>query len=123
MENYHLQFDDEDVKNGLLNVDPDGCLKPAKKVIFNETLDDGTILFCGRPANEMTQDEAYGLCMKHFEAHTLWADSEHPITAICHGGTRGLAASYVNMTSGSTGFPIADGHCYISMSAFKSNEV
>ncbi len=123
MANYHLQFDDEDVKNGLLNVDPDGCLKPAKKVIFTETLDDGTILCCGKPAKEMTQDEAYGLCMKHFEAHTLWAIPEAPVVSLCDGGSRGLAACYISLTSGSQGFPSLEAKLYIAASAFKSNEV
>ncbi len=63
MANYHLQFDDNDVKNGLLNVDPDGCLKGVtpEKVLFTEKRD-GVTYCCGIPAAEMTIQEALDLC-------------------------------------------------------------
>ena len=74
MGNYHLQFDDRDVKSGLLNVDSDGCLKGVapERVFFTETLDDGTVLCCGRPAKEMTIEEAYKLCQDAYRANALY---------------------------------------------------
>ena len=103
MASYHLQFDDRDVESGLLNVDADGCLKGVapERVFFTETLDDGTVLCCGRPAKEMTQDEAYALCLAAYWANALYvANDTRVLTLENHRSGIGAAYCYIYYSSG-----------------------
>ncbi len=65
MANYHLQFDDNDVKNGLLNVDADGCLKGVSKpkVLVHLEFDaDNKYYINDTPVSALTMEEAYDIC-------------------------------------------------------------
>ena len=126
MANYHLQFDDEDVKSGLLNVDPDGCLKPAKVIFFKEVLDDGTVLCCGKPAKEMTQEEAYELCEDLYQANALYIGPEIRVAVMLnHSSGIGAAGHHLDFISG--GFNFSDGKaaymfCQFSRDNFKTED-
>ena len=70
MAKYLLSYDEQDVKNGKLDVSPDGILKSAgngetvlpQKVLFRSTDSEGNILCCGQKASEMTIEEGLALC-------------------------------------------------------------
>ena len=75
MAKYLLSYDEQDVKNGNLDVSPDGVLKSAgksgsdepvlpQKVLFTETDSEGNTLCCGRKCSEMTKEEALALCLQ-----------------------------------------------------------
>lgn len=72
MAKYLLSYDEQDVKNGNLDVSPDGVLKSAgnggavmpQMVLFTETDSDGNTLCCGRKCSEMTKEEALALCLQ-----------------------------------------------------------
>jgi hypothetical protein len=74
MAKYLLSYDEQDVKNGNLDVSPDGVLKSAgksgsdepvlpQKVLFRSTDSEGNILCCGQKASEMTIEEGLALCL------------------------------------------------------------
>ena len=71
MAKYLLSYDEQDVKNGNLDVSPDGVLKSAgnggavlpQKVLFSDTID-GVTYCCGQKCSDMTIEEAYALCLK-----------------------------------------------------------
>ena len=125
MANYHLQFDDNDVKNGLLNVDPDGCLKLPKPVLFWE--DRGGVTYCcGRPASEMTLNEAYDLCCKYLACGALYNSIPGVKVASVniHGSSSTqtyLMATYVYATAyAGSGPTVSTNLTSISVNKFKS---
>ena len=74
MAKYLLSYDEQDVKNGNLDVSPDGVLKSAgkggavlpQKVLFSEYKDyegHSQGYCCGVPTSTITADEAYELCL------------------------------------------------------------
>lgn len=74
MAKYLLSYDEQDVKNGNLDVSPDGVLRSAgksgsdepvlpQKVLFRSTDSEGNILCCGQKASEMTIEEGLALCL------------------------------------------------------------
>ena len=126
MANFHLQVDDNDVKNGLLNVDSDGCLKPAKRIFFKEVLDDGTILCCGRPAKEMTQEEAYKLCTDLYSANALYVFGHDRVLALSDRTGAGIGVAYASLFFESGAFKPSASPIKIDMinvSDFKTEDV
>lgn len=74
MAKYLLSYDEQDVKDGKLDVSPDGVLRSAgksgsdepvlpQKVLFYSTDSEGNFLCCGQKASEMTIEEGLALCL------------------------------------------------------------
>ena len=75
MAKYLLSYDEQDVKNGKLDVSPDGVLKSAgkggsddpvlpQKVMLVELRENSEYYWCGQKASELTPEEALALCLK-----------------------------------------------------------
>lgn len=113
MAKYLLSYDERDVKEGKLDVSPDGVLKSAgngetvlpQKVLFSEYKDyegHSEGYCCGVPVSTITADEAYELCLASMPF--LFLGNGRMVTSVAKTSTFLVAASaYITETTTSCG--------------------
>ena len=116
MAKYLLSYDEQDVKNGKLDVSPDGVLKSAGKGGSDDPVLPQKVLFrgygeyegnpqnfcCGVPVSTITADEAYELCLAAMPF--LFLGNGHMVTSVAKTSTWLVAASvYITEATTSCG--------------------
>ncbi len=116
MAKYLLSYDEQDVKNGKLDVSPDGVLKSAgkggsddpvlpQKVLFSDYKDyegHSQAYCCGVPTCNITADEAYELCLATMPF--LFLGNGRMVTSVAKTSTWLVAASvYIKEATTSCG--------------------
>ena len=114
MAKYLLSYDEQDVKNGNLDVSPDGVLKsagkggavmPQKVFLFSEYKDyegHSEGYCCGVPVSTITADEAYELCLASMPF--LFLGNGRMVTSVAKTSTWLVAASvYIKEATTSCG--------------------